>query len=76
MAMYWKLDEFLKARSITVYALSKEARGEVSITTLYSLANHPPKRVDLATFNAILSALERLTKERLEVGDLLEYRRD
>ena len=75
MPTKWKLRDFLEAKGITVYALSKELEGQVSITTLYSLKNRRPKRLDLEGLDALIPALERLTGERVELTDLLEFTR-
>jgi DNA-binding Xre family transcriptional regulator len=73
MPMRWKLQEFLEKHNITVYALAKETT--IARNTLYNLTNKAPARIDLETLNELIPALERVTKKRVELTDLLDYER-
>ncbi len=73
MPMKWKLPEFLNKHNITVYKLAKETT--IARNTLYNLTNKTPIRIDLETLNALIPALERMTGQRVELNDLLEYER-
>ncbi len=70
MAIRLKLKEALADSGVTVYRL-----GEVSgvpRNTLYNLVNQERERLDLAVLDKVMTALEQLTGERVNVGDLLE----
>ncbi len=70
MSLDWKLKGVLAQHNITVYRLA-DVSG-VPRNTLYNLVNKEPARVDLGTLDAVLSALDKLTGERVSVNDLLE----
>jgi DNA-binding Xre family transcriptional regulator len=70
MAITWKLKPFLDSNSITPYRLSKESG--LAMSTIYSLSNDQPERLDMNTLDAIMSTLERLTGKGVKFDDLLE----
>lgn len=70
MSLDWKLRDVLERHNITVYRLA-DVSG-VPRNTLYNLVNKEPARVDLGTLDAVLSALDELTGERVRINDLLE----
>ena len=70
MAVRLKLREVLEHSGVTVYRL-----GEVSgvpRNTLYNLVNRDRERLDLGVLDKVMTALEQLTGERVELTDLLE----
>lgn len=72
-----KLKRLLQQRGISVYRLSQETKGQLSIQSLYNLTGEPPpKRIELASLDAIVEALHRITGEEITVCDLLEYERE
>ncbi len=75
MPMRWKLDEFLKSHSITVYALAQKTEGRLTRTTLYNLTNKPQKRIDLETLNVLISTLSEMLGREVELTELLRYER-
>ncbi len=72
MGLEWKLRDVLAQNKITVYKLA-EVSG-VPRNTLYKLANNKPSRIDLGTFEAILTGLDSLVGKRMSIDDLLERR--
>lgn len=70
MPITWKLKPFLDSNSITPYRLSKESG--LAMSTIYSLSNDQPERLDMNTLDTIMSTLERLTSKRISFDDLLE----
>jgi|GEM_PF-3922325 len=68
----WRLRQVLRENGITPYRLAVELSGRVARNTVYRLARPtPPARLDLATLEALLEALGRLTGRRVDVGELL-----
>ncbi len=69
----WRLKEFLEARNLTAYALSK-AGGIQRMSTVYRIASSDaPTRVDLPTLARVLDGLRKLTGEEVQLTDILEY---
>lgn len=69
-----KLKSLLDENGISVYRLSKETKGRLSIQSLYNLTGEPPpSRIELASLDAIVEALRALTGKDIRVCDLLEY---
>lgn len=70
----WRLDQYLKARGFSAYALAK-AIGTSRATTIYRLAKagHTPTRIDLPTLTLVLDGLRKLTGEEVQITDILEY---
>ena len=75
MPTRWKLDSFLKAHDITVYALAQKTEGRLTRTTLYNLTNKRPKRIEIETLDVLIPVLTGLTGKEVTVHDLLEYER-
>jgi len=69
----WKLRDVMAENRVSVALLSAEMNGK-RLPTLYRLTspNNTPDRVDLATLEAVLDTLRRITGKPLTVGDLLE----
>jgi DNA-binding Xre family transcriptional regulator len=76
MPMRWKLDAFLKAHNITVYALAKKTEGKLTRTTLYNLTNKPQKRIELETLNVLIPTLSKMLGKQVKLDDLLDYADD
>lgn len=70
-----RLKEFLDKNEISGYALS--SASELPLSTIYNLTSEkePPASVRFMTLNKIISALEELTGESLEVSDLIAFER-
>jgi DNA-binding Xre family transcriptional regulator len=71
----WKLKSFLEQNKISAYALAKEVAPKLSANTVYSLVRDTPQRVDLDSLDTILTALRQMTKQNVQLGQLLEYKR-
>lgn len=67
--------ELLKARGLSAYRVAAEGRGTVSRNAVYALARGEADRVDLGTLGKLAELLERLTGERVTVGDFLTLER-
>ena len=67
--------ELLEARGLTAYRVATEGRGTVSRNAVYALARGDADRVDLGTLGKLADVLERLTGDRVTVGDLLTLER-
>ena len=70
----WKLKPFLEEHRISAYALAKHLGGRLSSNTVYSLVRETPKRVDVDSLDAVITALREMTDQDIRVGHLLEYR--
>ena len=71
MALEWRVKEFLGAHSISAYRLMKEAA--IAQGTAYRLANNQANGLNLETLDAVIDALRRITNEKVQLKDLLEY---
>lgn len=67
----WKLNDYLEAHQISVYALIQAS--ELSPNTVYEIARGKSKQARLETLGALLSGLQALTNSRVELTDVLEY---
>jgi DNA-binding Xre family transcriptional regulator len=72
----WKLKPFLEQNNISAYALAKEVASNLAANTVYALVRETPQRVDLDSLDTILTALRQMTKQNVQIGHLLEYRRE
>jgi DNA-binding Xre family transcriptional regulator len=72
----WRLKTFLEQHNLSAYSLAKEVAPKLSANTVYSLVRETPQRVDLDSLDTILTALREMTKQNVQVGQLLEYRRE
>jgi DNA-binding Xre family transcriptional regulator len=70
MAMTWKLKECLDRHDITPYRLAKESG--LALSTVYSLTNTQPERLDMNSLDAIMGTLEKITGRPVALTDLLE----
>lgn len=69
----WKFKEYLKQHDVTPYRLQKELGGQVSHRLSYDWARERPERLHLAVLERVMAALEDLTGEPVEIGDLLTF---
>lgn len=76
MTLRLNLGSYLRSHQITAYRLVGELKGRVAPNTIYSLARRPAQRIDLNTIGEVLSALERLTGEKVEITEMLEAARE
>ena len=72
MTLRLNLGGYLQRHNITAYRLVGEVQGRVAPNTVYTMARRPAQRIDLATVDELLSALERLTGEKVEIADVLD----
>ncbi len=68
--MRWKLRQYLDENELSAYALTKAA--DVAPNTVYALARGDQRRLDLEVLDKVLTGLEKLTGESVDVADLLE----
>ncbi len=68
--MKWKLKDYLEQHDITAHQLALEAK--LSLNSVYPAVRGEAERVSLATLDRMLTALDKLTGERAELGDVLE----
>lgn len=71
----WKLKSFLEQNNISAYALAKEVAPQLSANTVYSLVRETPQRVDLDSLDTVINALRQITKQNVQIGHLLEYKK-
>lgn len=71
----WKLKETLKSKGVSPYRLSQLTEGRLSKTSVYGLTTKQPARLELATIDAIITAL-RDDGHDVDIDDLLEYGRE
>ncbi len=67
----WKFAEFLDANKVNVHSLAQNV--DVSITTLYSLKNNRPRRIDLETLDKLKPALESFLGRKVELSELIDW---
>lgn len=68
--MKWKLKDYLEQHDITAHQLALESK--LSLNSVYPAVRGQAERVSLATLDRMLTALDKLTGERAELGDVLE----
>lgn len=71
MPTRWKFAEFLEDNKINVHSLAQEV--DISITTLYSLKNNRPRRIDLGTLDMLKPALEKFLGRKVELSELIDW---
>jgi Cro/C1-type HTH DNA-binding domain len=73
----WKLRELLETEKVTPYRLLKIIHQDfgpvIDKTALYRLVNGTPKRAELESIAAILSALETITSKAYRLEDLMYF---
>jgi DNA-binding Xre family transcriptional regulator len=67
----WKFAQFLDANNVNVHSLAQNV--DVSITTLYSLKNNRPRRIDLETLDKLKPALESFLGRKVELSELIDW---
>ena len=71
MPTRWKLAEFLEANGVNVHTLAQNV--DISITTLYSLKNNRPRRIDLETLDKLKPGLENFLGRKVELSELIDW---
>lgn len=71
MPVRWKVYEILEAHDISVYRLMKESG--LAQGTVYRLVKGDTSTVNAETLDRVMTTLRRLTGERLQISDLIEY---
>ena len=71
-ALAWKFKDYLDRHNVTPYRLQKALGGRVSHRLSYDWAKERPERLHLAVLERVMGALEDLTGEPVEIGDLLK----
>lgn len=66
------LKPFLERHHITAYQLARATKGKLSESTVYGMSRAPLQRIDLDSVGVVMSALEIMTGERVQVQDLIE----
>lgn len=77
--LIWKLDGVLQTSGVTPAQLEREIIRlgyEFGAKTIYRFTGEGPINLNRGSLEAILSALRSLTKEQVNVQDLLEYREE
>jgi hypothetical protein len=70
MALRLNLGKYLEQHNISAYRVVRVSK--LAPNTVYALARKPTKRIDLDTVSAVLAALETITGENVQLGDLIE----
>lgn len=71
----WKLKEVLEQHGVSGYRLAQLTKGKLSKTSIYGLTTKQPARLELASIDAIITAL-RSDGHDVDIADLLEYQPD
>jgi hypothetical protein len=69
MALRLNLGKYLEQHNISAYRVVQVSK--LAPNTVYALARKPTKRIDLDTVSAVLAALETITGENVQLGDLI-----
>lgn len=77
--LIWKLDNMLQTSGVTPAQLEREIIRlgyEFGAKTIYRFTGEGPINLNKRSLEAIISALRSLTRQEVNVQDLLEYRED
>jgi molybdenum cofactor biosynthesis enzyme MoaA len=77
--LIWKLDNMLQTSGITPAQLEREIIRlgyEFGAKTIYRFTGGGPTNLNRGSLEAIISALRSLTRQDVNVQDLLEYREE
>ena len=69
--VHWTVRPLLERHGITVYRLMKESG--LAQGTVYRLVRGDTRSLNADTLDRVMTALRKLTNEKIEVGDLLQY---
>lgn len=69
----WRFKTYLDQHGITPYRLHKALHGQVSQRLTYDWAKERPERLHLPVLEKVMSALESITGESVEVADLIKF---
>lgn len=72
MTLRLNLGGYLQQHQISAYRLASEVKGQVAPNTVYAMARKPAQRIDFDTVSQLLSALERLTGEKVGLMDVVD----
>jgi len=67
----WTVRPLLERHGITAYRLMKESG--LAQGTVYRLVNGDSRSLNADTLDRLMGALRRLTREQIEISDLLTY---
>lgn len=68
--MEWKLKDYLEKHDITPHRLALEAK--LSVNSVYPIVRGTAQRISLPTLERLLTTLDRLSGERVELSELLD----
>jgi DNA-binding Xre family transcriptional regulator len=69
--VHWTVRPLLERHGISAYRLMKESG--LAQGTVYRLVRGDTRSLNADTLDRVMTALRNLTKEKVEVGDLLQY---
>jgi DNA-binding Xre family transcriptional regulator len=69
--VHWTVRPLLERHGISAYRLMKESG--LAQGTVYRLVRGDTRSLNADTLDRVMTALRNLTKEKVEVGDLLRY---
>lgn len=75
--LIWKLDNILQTSGVTPAQLEREIIRlgyEFGAKTIYRFTGEGPTNLNKGSLEAIISALRSLTRQEVNVQDLLEFR--
>ena len=72
--MRWKLREYLDKHQLSVRAVWRESG--LSLTGVYKMARNEVKGLEFDALGRVITALEKLTGQKVEPNDVLEVVRD
>ena len=67
----WRVHEILESHDISPYRLMKESG--LAQGTVYRLVKGDTSTVNAETLDRVMTTLRRLTRQDLQISDLLEY---
>lgn len=71
MAIVFKLGEVLDEHGITKNALAREAKVRPNL--VYEMCDNKTKRIEIETFNKLLSTLNILTGSEIPIEKVIQY---
>ncbi|GAA4833128.1 hypothetical protein GCM10023310_08170 [Paenibacillus vulneris] len=73
LAIKFKLAEVLEENNITKNALAREAKIRPNL--VYEMCNNETKRIELETFNKVMTTLNELAGEgkKIKIEDIMEF---
>lgn len=71
MAIIIKLAEVLEAHNITKNTLAREAKVRPNL--VYEMCDNKTKRIELETFDKLMTTLNELVGRNVPIQDIIEY---